>query len=53
VGVAGARWITNEVDKLLLKESVKVAAQKEMSAVNREELVKGTPREVLRSVSAA
>src|SRR5690349_998026 len=26
VGVAGAKWITNEVDKRLLKESVKVAA---------------------------
>src|SRR5713226_9441741 len=25
VGVAGAKWITNEVDKRLLKETVKVA----------------------------
>jgi hypothetical protein len=25
VGVAGAKWITSEVDKRLLKESVKVA----------------------------
>src|SRR4029077_11563306 len=25
VGVAGAKWITNEIDKKILKESVKVA----------------------------
>src|SRR4030095_16462219 len=31
VGVAGAKWITNEVDKRLLKESVKVAAKKVLS----------------------
>jgi len=31
VGVAGARWITNEVDKRLLSESIKVAARKEIS----------------------
>src|SRR5580698_10209735 len=28
VGVAGARWITNEIDKRLLKESVKIAGSK-------------------------
>jgi hypothetical protein len=28
VGVAGAKWITSEVDKRLLKESVKVASHK-------------------------
>ena len=28
VGVAGSRWLTNEVDKRLLKESVREAAKK-------------------------
>jgi hypothetical protein len=53
VGVAGARWITNEVDKRLLKEGVKAAAKKDMSTVDCDELVKGTPREVLHNVAAA
>lgn len=30
VGVAGARWITNEVDKRLLKASVTVAAERQI-----------------------
>jgi hypothetical protein len=53
VGVAGARWITNEVDKRLLKESIKVAAKKNLAAEDCEEMVKGPAREVLHNVVAA
>jgi hypothetical protein len=54
VGVAGARWITNEVDKRLLKESVKVAANnKALPMEQTEELVEGTPRQVLQGIKKA
>jgi hypothetical protein len=52
VGVAGAKWITNEVDKRLLKESVKVAATgKPIALEESEQIVGGSPREVLREVN--
>jgi hypothetical protein len=47
VGVAGARWITNEVDKKLLGESVKVAAKMQISAVECDKLVTGPPKQML------
>ena len=47
VGVAGARWISNEADKQLLKETVKVAGEKQLSRRECEELVKLPPREAL------
>jgi hypothetical protein len=51
VGVAGAKWITNEVDKRLLKESVKVAASgKQITLEASEHVVEGSPREVLQEV---
>ena len=50
VGVAGAKWITNEVDKKLLIESVKIAGTKKLSMEQCEKLVVGSPREVLRRV---
>ena len=53
VGVGGARWITNEVDKRLLKESVKVAAQKTLSPQDCEQFVNAPARQVLKSVQAA
>jgi len=53
VGVGGARWITNEVDKRLLKETVKVAAQKDLSAEECEHLVNAPPRQILKSVQQA
>lgn len=53
VGVAGAKWITNEVDKKLLKESVKVAGTKKLTAEECEQLVKGSALQVLNSVEAA
>ena len=53
VGVVGGKWITNEADKRLLKESVKVAASKEVSKEKIEEIAAGTPLEVLRAVKTA
>jgi hypothetical protein len=53
VGVAGAKWITNEVDKKLLKESVKVAGTKELTAEECDQLVKGSALQVLKRVEAA
>ena len=53
VGVAGARWITNEADKRLLKESVKVAAAKDLPTEQCEEIVKRSPRQVLEAVAQA
>lgn len=54
VGVAGAKWITNEVDKRLLKESVKVAASSEKMPKDRSEYIaKGSARQVLHDVKVA
>jgi hypothetical protein len=53
VGVVGGKWITNEADKRLLRESVKVAASKDVSKEKAEEIVSGTPLEVLKGVKAA
>jgi hypothetical protein len=52
VGVVGGKWITNEADKRLLKESIKVAATKEVSKEKADEILSGTPLEVLKSVKA-
>ena len=54
VGVAGAKWITNEVDKRLLKESVKVAASgKPLPMKQSEQIIEGFPRQVLQDVKEA
>jgi len=53
VGVAGARWITNEVDKRLLKESVKVAARKAAPSEDLATMIAGSPRQVLKTVKEA
>lgn len=53
VGVAGARWITNEVDKRLLRESVEVAARKDIKPEDCRKLGKAPPREVLGAVQRA
>lgn len=53
VGVAGAKWITNEVDKKLLKESVKVAGSKTLNSEECEQLVRGSALQVLDRVEAA
>jgi hypothetical protein len=53
VGVAGARWITHEVDRRLLKESVKIAGTKELTPEECDELVKGSAIQVLDRVQNA
>ncbi len=54
VGIVGAKWLTTESEKGLLKESVKVAGTKEkMSAEKAEAVTSGTALEVLHKVSAA
>jgi len=53
VGVAGAKWITNEVDKRLLKESVKVAAKRALPTRESEQIVEGSPRQVLEGIKEA
>jgi hypothetical protein len=50
VGVAGARWITNEVDKKLLKETVKEAAAKQVSPRECEQILAAPARAALRSM---
>ena len=52
VGVAGARWLSNQVDKALLDESVRQAVQKPLSPEQKEELQHcDTPRKVLKAVA--
>lgn len=53
VGVAGARWITNEADKRLLKESVNVAAQKTISPKKCAEILQASPRQALQALQRA
>jgi membrane associated rhomboid family serine protease len=53
VGVAGARWITNEVDKKLLKESIKIAGTKKLTPEECNKLVAGSSLQVLRRVEEA
>jgi hypothetical protein len=53
VGVAGAKWITNEVDKQLLKEGIKSAAAVTGTAEDHHRLIKGSARRVLRRVKHA
>ena len=53
VGVAGAKWITNEADKQLLKESVKVAGTKVMTKDECDQLVRGSAVEVFDRVQSA
>jgi len=54
VGVAGAKWISGEVDKQLLKESVRVAATSEaLPAPEALKIAEGSPRQVLERVREA
>jgi hypothetical protein len=53
VGIAGAKWITNEVDKRLLKESVKVAGSKSLSGKECEQLIRGSALQILSRVEEA
>jgi hypothetical protein len=51
--MSGARWLTNEVDKKLLKESVKVAGTKNLTPRQCNDLVSGNAQDVLSAVKAA
>lgn len=53
VGVAGARWVTNEVDKQLLTETVKetTSAQK-LPVQDRDEILRSSPRRTLKAVKS-
>lgn len=53
VGVAGAKWITNEVDKRLLKEGVKLAAKKALPVEETEHITEGSSRQVLQNIKEA
>lgn len=51
VGVGGAKWITNEVDKNLLKESIREAVVKDIPRKDCNEILKESPVKVLEQVS--
>lgn len=53
VGVAGARWLTNEVDKRLLKESVKEVAKNPIPPEECEQIVNAPARQVLHALKQA
>lgn len=53
VGIAGAKWLTSESDRGLLKESVKEAGKKPLTDQQREEVVQGSALDVLQNVKAA
>jgi hypothetical protein len=53
VGIAGARWLTGEVDKRLLTESIKVVGTKNLSRDQCEELVRGSPMDILERAEQA
>ena len=52
MGVVGAKWITNEADKRLLRESVNVAAAKDIPKDRVHEIVSGSPLQVLENVTS-
>jgi hypothetical protein len=53
VGVAGARWITNEADKQLLKVSVKEAAKKPIPEEVCDQILRSPAKAILESVRSA
>jgi hypothetical protein len=53
VGVVGAKWITNEADKRLLRESVNVAAAKSIPKEKVPDIMLGSPLQVLENVTSA
>ena len=53
VGVAGARWITSQVDERFFRESVREAAKKDIPPEKCDEICKGSARQVLEAVRQA
>jgi hypothetical protein len=50
VGVVGVKWITNEADKGLPKESIKSRRYRKCQREKAAEVVSSTPLQVLQSV---
>ncbi|HUI42329.1 MAG TPA: hypothetical protein VL523_10205 [Terriglobia bacterium] len=50
VGVAGAKWLTNEVDKKLWKQGVKEAVRKKISVEECDANIQGSARQFLQAV---
>jgi hypothetical protein len=53
VGVAGAKWLTNEAEKTLLKQGIRVAAGKAVSSEDCERILEGPARQVLKGLEEA
>jgi len=53
IGVIGAKWLTNESDKLLLKESVNTVTAKMLPGDVANRITSGAPLEVLRNIKEA
>jgi hypothetical protein len=54
VGLAGSKWLTNEADKTLLKQSVTEVAKKTFSREKCDELEEcNSPRRILKTVAGA
>src|SRR5260370_30953499 len=54
IGIAGSKWLTNEVDKALLKQRVVEAAKRNISPEKSTQLRDcGSPREILKTVAEA
>jgi hypothetical protein len=51
IGVVGAKWLTNEADKQLLRESVNVAAVKDIPKDKAHEVILGSPLEVWENIT--
>ena len=47
VGIAGAKWLTNEADKRLLKESVMEVARKNITPAQCDKIIQQSPRKIL------
>lgn len=50
IGVVGAKWLTNESDKLLLRQGIKIVAEKIVPKATAHEMVSGSAMDVLQNV---
>ena len=50
VGVEGAKWITSEVDKRLLKQGVQAAASVKLPKEQSERIAEGSPWQILLNI---
>jgi hypothetical protein len=47
LGIAGAKWLTNEADKRLLKATASIAAQKAADGTASRQIATATPAQAL------